>query len=73
MIGRIALLLTVMKLRNMSNRQKKKNINFLDKEIKDTWKFVMTERMTSNGIQQSKEKIKSIRGRIEKLNIIDKN
>ena len=33
----------------------------------------MTERMTSNGIQQSKEKIKSIGGRIEKLNIIDKN
>ena len=54
----------------MSNRQKKKNINFLHKEIKDIRKFVMTERITSNGIQQSKEKIKNIRGRIEKLNPI---
>ena len=60
-------------VKKYEQQTEKENINFLDKEIKDTWKFVMTERMTSNGIQQSKEKIKSIRGRIEKLNIIDKN
>ena len=60
-------------VKKYEQQTEKENINFLDKEIKDIRKFVMTERMTSNGIQQSKEKIKSIRGRIEKLNIIDKN
>ena len=57
-------------VKKYEQQTEKENINFLDKEIKDTWKFVMTERMTSNGIQQSKEKIKNIRGRIEKLNPI---
>ena len=60
-------------VKKYEQQTEKENINFLDKEIKDIRKFVMTERMTSNGIRQSKEKIKSIRGRIEKLNIIDKN
>ena len=49
------------------------NITFLDKEIKDIRKFVMTERMTSSGIQKSKDKMKDIRDRVENLQINDRN